>query len=554
MKGKNSLLWICYVTSAWLWWSSVAFESALEESSSLSKPNEKFLNWYRQNIQILRRQAGNSADLRHGIPVLFHKGNLPKDGRFFTLTMDATYTGGKFSVKVVLDKTNVRIVAFVVNAKGFIFSDDNLNDAAAVDAYVRKISTQRQLMPFINSYSVLEQLCGVKRGQVVLGYGPLIDAVNWLYSYSTNATQVAPLAGSMIVINQMITESGRFREIELLMQQAIRYDRVVLTHPTMVSLEDNWEAISGAVQKSGKQGTFTAIQILRYKNIPIDNVRRLMGVLSLLLFKCDALRFSPVIRSVVPSVDEGGVCGNAEQTVYLVGRNNLCVNLNGSRVNSVQCGNDLQQKWTLKRDSTIRSNDMCLTTKVGNVVTIYNCAGSATISDAARWNLTDDGTIINSKSGLVLSVTAAGDDITVQKNSYAASQGWLATTDAEPFVAPILGLRELCLQSNGSNVFVNTCENREIGQIWAFYGDGSIRPYANQGECLTTDGTKRSIVKIVSCSPASSGQRWLLKNDGAIWNLYYGFVLDVESGDPKRKRIIGWPYNGRDNQKWVIWM
>ncbi|XP_050233910.1 ricin-like [Mercurialis annua] len=535
MEGKMSLQWISYLIAAWLW-CSVAFGTTLELSAAL-KPNEKFLESYEENLKILRDQSGNSADLRHGIPVLFHKANLPSSGRFFTLTVNGTC-----EIKLVIDKTNVKMVAFIANTNGFIYNVTDLDDAEAINGYVANMTTQQHLMPFSNNYDELEKVSEYKREDVLLGYPWLIQSIDELYSYQPGGSNLVFVAASTMRINQLITEAGRFREIELLIRQGIRYNDTFKPTQGMIDLQDKWENLSRAVQESGVQGAFrNAVQIVRHdgSQISIDNVRSLMGILSLMPFQCDApsTTFSPLIRSVVPNLDDGGVCEYAEPTVCLVGRNHLCITLGPF------CG-----RFTLKRDGTIRTNGVCLgTNDAGDSLTATYCPD--VVSDVNRWELSDDGTCMSRKSGLVLAATATGA-LFLQNNSYTAGQSWLATNSLAPFMAPIYGIKELCLQSNETDIWLTNC-TKESEQLWAFYADGSLRPMLNQINCLSTNGTRGSVVKILSCDPTSSGQRWLFKNDGSIWSKYYRSVLDVSGSKPERKRILLWGFNGNANQKWT---
>nr|prf ricin E B [Ricinus communis] len=257
------------------------------------------------------------------------------------------------------------------------------------------------------------------------------------------------------------------------------------------------------------------------------------------------------------------VCMDPEPIVRIVGRNGLCVDVrdgrfhNGNAIQLWPCksNTDANQLWTLKRDNTIRSNGKCLTTygyPSGVYVMIYDCNTAAT--DATRWQIWDNGTIINPRSSLVLAATSgnSGTTLTVQTNIYAVSQGWLPTNNTQPFVTTIVGLYGMCLQANSGKVWLEDCTSEKAEQQWALYADGSIRPQQNRDNCLTTDANiKGTVVKILSCGPASSGQRWMFKNDGTILNLYNGLVLDVRRSDPSLKQIIVHPVHGNLNQIWL---
>ncbi|EHA8590316.1 putative Ricin [Cocos nucifera] len=183
---------------------------------------------------------------------------------------------------------------------------------------------------------------------------------------------------------------------------------------------------------------------------------------------------------------------------------------------------------------------------------IYDCTTAATA--ATLWEVWDNGTIINPKSALVLSAESAnsGTTLTVETNIYASRQGWLASNNTEPFVTSIIGFMDLCMETNGTNVWIGNCTSDQIEQKWAIYADGSIRPQQNQDDCLTSnDNLQGTNIIVLPCSPGQSSQRWLFTNDGTILNLYNGFVMDVEASDPSLKRIILWPFTGNPNQKWL---
>nr|prf ricin D Ala chain [Ricinus communis] len=256
------------------------------------------------------------------------------------------------------------------------------------------------------------------------------------------------------------------------------------------------------------------------------------------------------------------VCMDPEPIVRIVGRNGLCVNVRDGRFNH---GNAIQlwpcksntdaNQLTLKRDNTIRSNGKCLTTygyPSGVYVMIYDCNTAATTADREIWN---NGTIINPRSSLVLAATSgnSGTTLTVQTNIYAVSQGPLFTNNTQPWVTTIVGLYGLCLQANSGQVVIEDSCSEKAEQQWALYASGNINPQQRRDNCLTSDSNIReTVVKILSCGPASSGERWMFKNDGTILNLYSGLVLDVRASDPSLKQIILYPLWGHDPNQLIL--
>ncbi|GMP72603.1 hypothetical protein CsSME_00030571 [Camellia sinensis var. sinensis] len=287
-----------------------------------------------------------------------------------------------------------------------------------------------------------------------------------------------------------------------------------------------------------------------------------------MLFVCNinhaSSQFSPLIRSVVAPVDDDDdTCAEPEPTIRISGRNGLCVDVRDGQYNDgnpiqlwpCESNADANQLWTLKRDGTIQSNGKCLTTygySPGVYVMIYNC--DTAVTAATRWQVWDNGTIINPESALVLSAESenAGTTLTVETNIYASRQGWRASNNTDPFVTSIVGFMDLCMQRNGNNVGLGDCVSNQTDQKWAIYPDGSIRPQQNQNVCLTSNNHSqgRNII-IFGCSNGWSSQRWVFTNDGAILNLYNGMVIDVKDSNPILQQLILWPFNGNPNQKWL---
>nr|1CE7_B Chain B, PROTEIN (RIBOSOME-INACTIVATING PROTEIN TYPE II) [Viscum album]2MLL_B Chain B, PROTEIN (RIBOSOME-INACTIVATING PROTEIN TYPE II) [Viscum album] len=252
-------------------------------------------------------------------------------------------------------------------------------------------------------------------------------------------------------------------------------------------------------------------------------------------------------------------CSASEPTVRIVGRNGMNVDVRDDDFhdgNQIQLwpsksNNDPNQLWTIKRDGTIRSNGSCLTTygyTAGVYVMIFDCATA--VGEATVWQIWGNGTIINPRSNLVLAASSGikGTTLTVQTLDYTLGQGWLAGNDTAPREVTIYGFNDLCMESGGGSVTVETCSSGKADK-WALYGDGSIRPEQNQAQCLTSGGDSVAGVNIVSCSGAASGQRWVFTNEGAILNLKNGLAMDV--ANPGGGRIIIYPATGKPNQMWL---
>nr|1PC8_B Chain B, Himalayan mistletoe ribosome-inactivating protein [Viscum album]1TFM_B Chain B, Himalayan mistletoe ribosome-inactivating protein [Viscum album]1YF8_B Chain B, Beta-galactoside-specific lectin 4 [Viscum album] len=252
-------------------------------------------------------------------------------------------------------------------------------------------------------------------------------------------------------------------------------------------------------------------------------------------------------------------CSASEPTVRIVGRNGMNVDVRDDDFhdgNQIQLwpsksNNDPNQLWTIKRDGTIRSNGSCLTTygyTAGVYVMIFDC--NTAVREATIWQIWGNGTIINPRSNLALAASSGikGTTLTVQTLDYTLGQGWLAGNDTAPREVTIYGFNDLCMESNGGSVWVETCVSQQNDR-WALYGDGSIRPEQNQDQCLTSGRDSVAGINIVSCSGGSSGQRWVFTNEGAILNLKNGLAMDV--ANPGLGQIIIYPATGKPNQMWL---
>lgn len=348
---------------------------------------------------------------------------------------------------------------------------------------------------------------------------------------------------------------------------------------TMLNLETNWQALSRRIQQS-VEGRFPSIELVdRYGNeVSVNSVTQgLILNIAIMIFVCNnpnqpsllsSSAFTTITtRPVVGSDDEHTYTDTPEPTVHITGRNNLCVDVkdgffnDGDPIILWKCksngyGNQL---WTLKTDGTIRCNGMCMTYKLSSPaksVIIYTCS-KVVPSGATKWQIWDNGTIINLDSGLVLSAKTgtSGTELTMETDICASHQGWLASNDTDPVVTPIVGYKDLCLQSNyGNLVWLEECVSKKVSQEWAVYPDGTIRPNGNKDNCLAWESFPKGEDVVIDLCDGGPGQRWLFNNDGSISNLYTKLVLDVKQSDPSLHKIIVWTYHGGENQIWYSWL
>ncbi|KAG1359230.1 Ricin [Cocos nucifera] len=566
MKG-NMKVWKAVAT--WVWWTAMvgaAWVCALtvEDKYTLRDNAVSFTTAgatkesYTLFMNALRDQLA-SGDKSHGIPVLRDPSTVPDSQRFLLVELS---NWEEASVTLAVDVINAHVVAYQAGNQSYFF-----RDAPNIAPFNVFRNTQQELLSFGGSYIELQRVAGEDREDIDLGISALEGAISSLRS--TSSVQQNTQARSLIVSIQMVSEAARFRYIERRVRQSITSDEYQTFRPDagVLSLENNWGALSTAIQQSN-QGVFSRpVQLQRpdYSTLNVDNVMSsVIRGLAFMVFVCrnQASQFSPlIIRSVVAEDDD--TCAHPEPTTRIIGRNGLCVDVRDGQYNDgnpiqlwpCKSNTDAGQLWTLKRDGTIQSNGKCLTTygySPGNYMMIYDCTTAVTA--ATLWEVWDNGTIINPKSALVLSAESAnsGTTLTVETNIYASRQGWLASNNTEPFVTSIIGFMDLCMETNGTNVWIGNCTSDEIEQKWAIYADGSIRPQQNQDRCLTSNNHFQGTnIIVLPCSPGWSSQRWLFTNDGTILNLYNGFVMDVEASDPSLKRIILWPSTGNPNQKWL---
>ncbi|XXG58138.1 hypothetical protein AAC387_Pa04g0527 [Persea americana] len=591
MRG-NMKVWI--VVATWVWWNAVVGSTWVRpfmvvEPHLLNYETVTFTtkdvtkNSYTEFIAALRAHLA-SGEEPHGIPVMRERSTVPNSRRFVLVELS---NWAADSITLAVDVTNAYVVAYWNGSQSFFLHEDNPDPA--IDNLFP--NTMRNNFSFSGSYTDLERVGG-NRENIDLGMEPLESAITALRI--SNMEQQRPIARSLIVVIQMVAEAARFEFIMRQVRARIPGAQVFLPSRTMLSYENNWGALSSAIQQSNQGIFLNPVQLVNQYGAPrnVDTIRDTAVIpnLAIMLFVCSSRsdRVSTInhqyfidhdmlmIRSVVVDADVATIvdkevnddvadtCVDPEPTVRISGRNGLCVDVrdgqynDGNPIQLSPCKQnlDVNQLWTFRKDGTIRSNGKCLTTSgysAGNNVMIYDCTTAVTA--ATIWQLWANGTIINPRSALVLSAESgnSGTTLTVQTNIYASRQGWLAGNNTEPFVTSIVGFNDLCMQANGDAMWVVECASGKAEQNWALYPDGSIRPHQNRDRCLTsTDNhSQGSIIIISSCSPGSEGQRWVFTSGGSILNLNSGMVMEVKGSDPGLHQIILSGFTGNPNQQWL---
>nr|XP_010906312.1 ricin-like [Elaeis guineensis] len=358
----------------------------------------------------------------------------------------------------------------------------------------------------------------------------------------------------------MIAEAARFTYIELLLViPSINRGAEGWFYPDrgMIRLLNNWETLSGRIQAS-QNGTFDAVSLMdiRGREVQVTNVRPIIRYMGIMVHQCYDPNPAPQSYLLLVRGDNT-TCSYEETTARISGRDGLCLDVkcqnyddgNEKILWSCKSNADVNQFWTLKRDGTIRSNDKCMTPGPKHkYMVIQDCVSAG---DMAGWELSYNGTIVHRHFGLVLTADSSveGTQLSIGDNVHASRQSWLPSNNTKPFVTTIVGLGGLCMQANGEEPWLEECVNDKIGQQWAIYPDGTIRPQQDQTNCLARNSTRRILIHY--CYPTST-HRWLLRNDGTILNFYQGLVMDVADSDPSLRSIIVSEYTGSPSQQWFI--
>nr|QCH00556.1 RIP6 [Vernicia fordii] len=559
-------MWV--VAQTWLFWTillglaSVYLLEAKDDEYTVDYPKLHFpiegatRDSYTSFIEDLRARL-RSGEKRHKISLLRDQSTLPDSQRFLFVEFSNCE---RYSATFALDISNVNVVAYRVKNQSYFFCD-----APHPASYNLFKGTQRIHLSFGSSFVELEKAAGQIRKYVELGIIPLERAISSLNIVEKPDNQ----ARSLLVVIQMISEAARFRYIELQVRKSITRKERFYPDPIMVSLEDNWVALSREIQQSfqGVFGKVVTLQTLNSQILIVDRVSpSIIANLALMLFICKSpptSLFPLLIRPVVPNYDYPHPCVISEPTVRIIGQDNLCVDVKyqvyteGNEIQLYPCKNYIvaNQLWTLKKDGTIRSNGMCLTThafRPASKIIISKCS----VTDAIRWQVIDDGTIKNPRSGLVLSSTGKSySTLTLETNVNSTSQSWLPTNNSKPFVTSIVGFMDLCLQTNGKDgLQLKECSSgKKAEQEWAIYPDGTIRPHQNEKYCITCDEHVHGAAVILeSCERPSSARRWVFKNDGTVVNLLTRMVMEAKQySNPKVPEIIISVLTGKPNQKWL---
>nr|AAC49672.1 precursor ribosome inactivating protein [Sambucus nigra] len=528
-------------------------------SVSLKMAGAKWIsyrNFLGELQDLVTRKSYTSLDL----PVL--KPQVPVENRFVLARL--TNPSGD-TVTLAIDVVNLYVVAFSANGRSYFFKEST--DIEKKNLFV---DTKQENLKFTGNYNSLEQQAGDRRESIPLGPNSLAQAISSLSRYSGGDAK--SLAKALLVVIQMVSEAARFRYIELRIWTSVT-DAIDFTpDPLMLSMENKWSYMSKEIQGATVGGTFAhVVQLQDQGNNPINvtNFRRLFQLtyIAVLLYGCAPVTSTSysnnaiaaqIIRMPVFRVGDDEKCTVVDVTRRISGRDGLCVDVrdglakDGNPVQLLSCGQQSSQQWTFRTDGTIRSLGKCLTNSgdsSGNYAMIYNC--DTAIRDATKWVLSIDGTITHRLSGLVLTApqAAQGTTLLLQKNIHAASQGWIVG-NVVPLVTFIVGYNQMCLRANTQNnpLWLEDCVLNRREQMWALYGDGTIRVNSDRSLCVSHSSS--DLIIILKCQ-GSSNQRWVFNTNGTISNPNAKLVMEVRQSDVSLRQIIIYHPTGNLNQQWI---
>ncbi|XP_039034703.1 abrin-a-like [Hibiscus syriacus] len=429
-------------------------------------------NSYLMFMKDLFNALTDRADRSGDIPVLPDP-LQPNDPRQYVLV---ELSNGDQTVTLALNVSDVYILGFQAGGsnRSYFFSSvpDDVRNALFP-------GTERESLPFTERYGSLEAAAGVgDRREIPLGIDELSQHIQNMNIYQPTHDNRGIFERALLVSIQMVSEAVRLRNL----QQQIRtvcdpfedgtYGRYY-PDGLMTEYENVWSRISTAIQ-SATNGIFPTPVHLVYDGIQVllRTLREVLFTIALMPYKCKRRNNSPQLLASGLGDDDETCETVVAPTSYITGRNGMCVDVYQGRYddgNSIilwECGqNKANQLWALRsEDNTIRSGGKCLTTygySSESYVMIYDC--DKAVSDATKWKFLSDGSVLNPKSGLVL--TARKDSsgmfsLVVDTDRCSSNQAWYASNNTEPLLTTIVGYKSLCLLASGSQVWLEMCASR----------------------------------------------------------------------------------------------
>ncbi|KAL7204480.1 hypothetical protein ACSBR2_017538 [Camellia fascicularis] len=188
------------------------------------------LEKYRDFIEELREIVSRGTRTVNGLPVLKRESEVLVGNRFVLVGLINGDT-----VTLAIDVVNLYLVAFsAADNKSFFFKDattlqlDNL--------FVGTIQTK---LSYTSNYDNLEQRSKA-RDQLPLGPTPLANAITSLWYGGS-------VAEPLLVVIQMVSEAARFKYIEEQVRKSITGKNTFTPKGLIVSMQNNWSAMSEEV-------------------------------------------------------------------------------------------------------------------------------------------------------------------------------------------------------------------------------------------------------------------------------------------------------------------
>ncbi|KAJ4835106.1 hypothetical protein Tsubulata_037225 [Turnera subulata] len=417
------------------------------------------------------------------------------------------------------------------------------------------------------------------RENVKLGRAPLIEAITNLH-YRRGDT--GNWRSHLLVLVQMIPEAVRSNF--LLDEFAVTFHKSLYPDNLMMNVENCWGTFSQAVLNAHPNGDLKEADKATIANklginLPLNTVLDILASGLLALLKLSTTNISPQHRSprsmACPTIDapfaimqqqdyshHTNWTVNEEEeeeeiTTSISGPNGLCVDVFGGKYHNgaelilwtCKSNNRHNQLWTFKKDGTIRSNNnWCLNPSSDSpseniYIMIYECPQDPS-GTRAVWELLQDGTLRNTRTGLVL--TALSDKqgtgvLTLDYDDKLLGQGWVASNySLEPILTRVQWLPGLCLNvDSASNVVIGHCGGLIQENKWAIHWHRSITNIGRNGACLSYvpryEPNIKGPVMVEECSASSLYQRWEITGDGGIKNtgttLFLTVTKDEDGGN-----------------------
>ncbi|KAI8024751.1 hypothetical protein LOK49_LG02G01501 [Camellia lanceoleosa] len=189
------------------------------------------LEKYRDFMEELREIVSRGTRTVNGLPVLKRESEVLVGNRFVLVGLINGNT-----VTLAIDVVNLYLVAFSgANNKSFFFKD-----ATTLQQDNLFVGTSQTKLSYTSNYVSLENQSGVTRDELPLGPTPLAEAITSLWKGES-------VAKPLLVVIQMVSEAARFKYIEEQVRKSITAGNTFTPKGLIVSMQNNWSAMSEQV-------------------------------------------------------------------------------------------------------------------------------------------------------------------------------------------------------------------------------------------------------------------------------------------------------------------